>query len=471
MDTRNTSATNNDEMQAPASEGRPWLVACCYVCFLAPFFFISYNVANTLASQKLNVPHIVFDWEHYIPFLPWTILPYWSIDLLYGISLFICSSKKELHCLGKRLISCQAIAVACFLLFPLKYTFQRPQSDGLFGDLFAALTSFDLPFNQAPSLHIALLVILWVHFPRHLPKLLLWPFHFLCFLIAVSVLTTFQHHFIDVPTGALLGWTCVWLWPINGTSIVNLRTNIRDENRRKLTIGGYYLAVSAACFGLSFAYQGWALWLLWPAISTLMVSTGYLILGVGVFQKNQTGQMSIAAQWLLFPYLIAAKINSRLWTKNINSADLIFNGLWLGRFPSKTDFIENYYTSVIDMTAEFTAPKSLTTKTSWHSISNLDLLTQSLENLQSAAEVIENAQKNGSTLICCALGYSRSATALAAWLFMYGHVSSIAEAIQLIQEKRPGIRLNGHAIDRLNELSPVKKTVERTVDGITHRDR
>ena len=37
-------------------------------------------------------------------------------------------------------------------------------------------------------------------------------------LIALSVLTTWQHHFIDLPTGWWLGWFCVWLFPHEGRS-------------------------------------------------------------------------------------------------------------------------------------------------------------------------------------------------------------------------------------------------------------
>ena len=40
----------------------------------------------------------------------------------------------------------------------------------MFGDLFAVLAAFDQPFNQAPSLHIALLVILWALFARKAPR-------------------------------------------------------------------------------------------------------------------------------------------------------------------------------------------------------------------------------------------------------------------------------------------------------------
>ena len=71
---------------------------------------------------------------------------------------------------ARRLLTAQIVAVVCFILFPLKFTFQQPETHGLAGFLFAALTSFDKPFNQAPSLHIALLVILWRLYARHLPR-------------------------------------------------------------------------------------------------------------------------------------------------------------------------------------------------------------------------------------------------------------------------------------------------------------
>ena len=150
----------------------PWGRALAWLAFLAPFFFLTYNFANAAASRRPDVAVIRFPWEDQIPFLSWTILPYWSSDLLYGLSLVICRTREELDLHGKRLIAIQVFAVACFLAFPMRCAFARPAFGGWDGDLLAALYSFDQPFNQAPSLHVALAVILWIRFRAHITG---WP--------------------------------------------------------------------------------------------------------------------------------------------------------------------------------------------------------------------------------------------------------------------------------------------------------
>jgi hypothetical protein len=436
-------------------EKRLWMHASVWLLFLVPFFFISYNFANELASNR-QVGYIVFKWEHNIPFLPWTILPYWIIDLLYGISLFACTSRLELNNLGKCLLTAQIVAVTCFILFPLGFSFERPETSGLFGSMFAALSAFDQPYNQAPSLHIALLVILWVHFPRHLHKSLIWPFHILCILIAISVLTTYQHHFIDLPTGALLGWLCVWLWPNSGISMLKTRisNDLRNNSERALRhqLGMYYLLAAGIIAILAITIQGWGLWLLWVTVSLIMVSAMYLIIGPSGFQKSNAGQMSLAAKWLLFPYLVGAKINSRLWTRNTSSANEIVDGVWIGRFPSRMDIKKHGFNTIIDMTAEFSAPRLHDKEVSWHSISNLDLLTPSSAVLIEVANLVEQKKNNGPLLIVCALGYSRSALALIAWLLLSKNVNTIDSAINILREKRPTVVLKENVQMHLRDL-------------------
>lgn len=428
---------------------RPWRRAGLWLLLLGPFFFLSYGFANWYAAQSANVGSIVFAWEQHIPFIPWTIIPYWSIDLLYAISLFVCTSKAELDSHARRLLTAQVIAVTCFIAFPLTFSFTRPDIAGVSGWLFKILGEFDQPFNQAPSLHIALLVILWVLFPRHLPRSLIWPFHILGILIAVSVLTTYQHHFIDVPSGALLGWLCVWLWPQDGGSMLQMDKSLRKQPRR-WCIAGYYLLASTGLVVVAFYFAGIFLWLLWPAVSLLLVAVNYTYVGSKGFQKDANGRMSPAAKWLFYPYLLGALINSRLWTWRHARMTHIMDNVYLGRFPAQQDIRAHQFHSVLDMTAEFAASHD---RIKWFALANLDLLVPADQELIRAAQLIEQQQQQGKLLVTCALGYSRSAMAVLTWLLLTKRTDNVEQALALLRDKANNIVINRQARQTLAALA------------------
>ncbi|EME4764999.1 phosphatase PAP2/dual specificity phosphatase family protein, partial [Pseudomonas aeruginosa] len=343
--------------------------AVLWLLFLGPFFFASYGLANWLTSQRGDVGSLVFDWERGMPLWPWTILPYWSIDLLYGLSLLLPRDKRELdtHCL--RLLSAQVLSVTCFLLFPLRFTFERPELGGVFGWLFDVLMGFDKPYNQAPSLHIALLVVLWVCYARYASGAWRWLLHGWFALIGLSVLTTWQHHFIDVPTGALAGWLCVWLWPQAQPAPFARASLSRDRQRRRLA--ARYGLGALACAAVAFAVGGAALWLCWPALALALVALNYLLFGAAGFQKGSTGRLSAAARWLLAPYLLAARINAWLWTRRRPQPDEVLPGLWLGRLPSSAELADGRFRALLDATAELSCePQGL----AYRSLPLLDLV-------------------------------------------------------------------------------------------------
>ena len=82
------------------------------------------------------MPALAFGWEHHIPFLAWTIVPYWTTDLFYAASLLLCRTRAEFRTHGTGWLPCKCFCVAGFLLFPLRFSFERPYASGLFGKMF-----------------------------------------------------------------------------------------------------------------------------------------------------------------------------------------------------------------------------------------------------------------------------------------------------------------------------------------------
>ena len=421
-------------MQAARETGL-WKRGVLWLLLLGPLFFASYGFANWLTAQREDVGSLVFAWESAMPLWPWSIVPYWSIDLLYGLSFLLPATRREMDRHALRLLTAQVICVACFLLWPLRFTFERPELDGFFGWMFDVLMGFDKPFNQAPSLHIALLVVIWVMFARHTRGLLLRGLlHGWMALIGLSVLTTWQHHFIDVPTGALAGWLCVWLWPIEDRSPLHNLRLAREPQRWRLALR--YGLGSAICAALAVNLGGAWLWLLWPCASLLLVALNYALFGAAGFQKHADGSLSSASTWLLAPYLLGAWVNSRLWTRKHPQPDQVVEGVWLGRVPSAREAAP--FAAVLDLSAEL--PVRLPGKT-YRNLPLLDLVAPDSEACRQGAELIEQLRQQGPLLVCCALGYSRSATLVAAWLLHSGRADSVEQAIAMIRAARPRIVL------------------------------
>ncbi|NIE95315.1 phosphatase PAP2/dual specificity phosphatase family protein [Acinetobacter sp. Tr-809] len=421
-----------------------WGLLC--LVFLAPFFFLTYGFANQYASSLSYVPSIVFAWEHHIPLWAWTIVPYWSIDLFYGLSLLLCWNRFELKQHSLRLLAAQIISISCFLIFPLKFSFERAELDGFFGLWFDVLMGFDKPFNQAPSLHIVLLVILWDFYQRHIKPSYRWLVHVWSFLIGLSVLTTWQHHFIDIPLGLLVGALCLWLFPLTVKAPYQ-KDGLQQITGKHLKLGCFYLIGAVVCIAPAFLFKGAWLWMLYPATSLFLVAFAYFLVRPHFFQKQENGQMTVAA-WLLFaPYSLIAWINSRVWTYRHPEDSLILQlnsvDLYLGRIPT-TEHSKQYH-GVFDCCTELPANNIH----HYEKYSTLDLIPIQSSQLLEASKKFDHfiqplIQENEpqKALIFCALGYSRSCSVLIAWLLLQGHVSTVEEAIALIQRSRPWIVLS-----------------------------
>ncbi|WP_426774102.1 phosphatase PAP2/dual specificity phosphatase family protein [Proteus faecis] len=418
--------------QITSSRKSIWLAGIVWLLFLAPFFYLTYMQVNTYTSTLSDVPSFVYSWEKAIPFLPWTIIPYWSVNIAYGISLIICTTLREQFIHGLRLIVASLIACAGFLLFPLKFSFTRPTTEGVSGWLFTQLEGFDLPYNQAPSLHIILLWIIWLRFRAHTPKSWQWLLNLWSLLIAISVLTTWQHHFIDIITGFGVGVFICYLLPINSRWKWHF-----TGSKRSLRIGKNYALSAIVFYLLSFGLQGFFWIFLWPAITLTFVTLGYLGAGASIFQKNTQGEIPLSAQIILLPYRFFAWCTYRYYLTRCQTPSLVAEGVLLGGRP----LYKLNANAVFDLTCEWPRNK-FSQNQLYLAQPQIDLLPLSPDDICKAMLSMERLSQVGTVYIHCKLGYSRSATIAVAWLVYNGTVDTLEDAIKQVYQTRPQVILN-----------------------------
>ena len=427
-------------------------------------FYASYSLSNHYAASLAYVPEIAFAWERNIPFWEWTILPYWSLNLMYAAAFFLCRDTREQNRYVARLVSAQIVATTCFMLFPLHFGWPKPPTDGLWGVMFDSLVAFDLPYNQAPSLHIALSIIVgafyWTRFPKIRLPIFLWQS-----LIALSVLTTYQHHFIDVPTGALLGWLVLWAIPQHGVSpfrrpfdtqgrlktseasFCEAKTNAVSFTRtseasfreaktppetrsREIKITILYLAGAVLSALPSFFGGAW-LWMLWVSVSLSVVAFAYLTGNAAVFQKQADGSLSAAATILLLPYLAGVRLNMAYWLRGKANTARVRDGVLIGSVSGISDDLS----AVLDVCAEYPCPRY---RGACRVLPLLDMVAPSENDLVQAASLLEALRRqHGKVLTCCALGYGRSAAVVLTWLLVYGGCRDLAQATAELKQARP----------------------------------
>ena len=452
------------------------------LALVGALFYTSYGLSNHYAASLAYVPEIAFAWERNIPFWAWTIVPYWSLNLMYAAAFFLCRDTCEQNRYVARLVSAQIVATTCFMLFPLHFGWPKPPTDGLWGWLFDSLVAFDLPYNQAPSLHIALSIIVgafyWTRFPKIRLPLLLWQS-----LIALSVLTTYQHHFIDVPTGALLGWLVLWAIPQHGVSpfrrpfgtqsrlntskasFCEVKTNAAgfreaktspETRSREIKIAILYLA-GAALSALPALFGGVWLWMLWVSVSLSVVAFAYLTGNAAVFQKQADGRLSAAATVLLLPYLAGVRLNMAYWLRGKAKTAWVRDDVLIGSvlgvakiqhcggvFGQKSAsqakspqplVISDDLPAVLDVCAEYPRPRY---RGAYQTLPLLDMVAPSENDLMQAASLLEALRRqHGRVLTCCALGYGRSAAVVLTWLLVYGGCRDLAQATAELKQARP----------------------------------
>jgi protein-tyrosine phosphatase len=200
-----------------------------------------------------------------------------------------------------------------------------------------------------------------------------------------------------------------------------------------------YLAVAVTVLTLA-ALGGGAAWLLlYPAVSCVAVAFAYRSNRPELLPKNPRG-----GRWrstLLFaPYLLGAWCSWRRYAMTVDAWHSITPRLLLGRrllAREATELKLAGVSAVLDLAPELPKSRGLDALEYRH-VPMLDRVAPSVAQLITALEFIDG-QPAGKLLIHCALGYSRSAMVMAAYLIRQGQ--PVSRALALIRAERSGIVL------------------------------
>jgi len=412
---------------------------------LSVLFLFVYGWCNWITAQRHDVGTLVFAWERFIPFVPLMIVPYMSIDLFFVAAPFLCRTERELATFSKRIVAAIVVAGICFLLFPLRFAFERPFASGWLGAIFDLFRAMDQPHNLLPSLHIAFRTILAQHYARHTRGLLRSASNVWFVLVGLSTVLTYQHHLMDVVAGFAVGVCCIYF-------IREAAPRFRViENRR---VGLYYAVATCMVACLIVWFWPWGALLLWPALALAIVASAYFGLGPVIFHKAE-GRLHWSARLVLAPCLLGQQLSLLYYRRQCRPWDKITPEVWIGRVLNDCEADKAArlgVTAVLDLTAEFSEPKPFRTLV-YRNIPILDLTAPSLDQLREMATFVDEESRKGGVYIHCKIGYSRTAAAAAAYLLSTGKAGSVDEAIALLRQVRPAIVVRPEVVTALSEFA------------------
>ncbi|MBI3862574.1 MAG: phosphatase PAP2/dual specificity phosphatase family protein [Planctomycetia bacterium] len=453
-----TAAATEDVVSSASAERaelRP--LALVVSVGLSVLFLVVYSGTNWLTSLRSGVGTWRYAWEDSIPFVPWMIVPYMSIDLFFVIAPFLCRSRAELQIFASQIALAIVAAGTCFLLFPLRLAVEPPAVTGGVAVIFDWFRGLDQPYNLCPSLHIALRTILAATYARHLLGISRVAAHVWFSLIGFSTLLTYQHHVVDVAGGFVLAAACFYVF-----SAAAWRQPVVPNFR----IAALYGLLLAAIGLITFATWPCGAILLWPTAGLVLSVTAYCGVGPAIYRKA-SGRIPWPSRLLMAPLLAGQYLSWLHYKRQSRAWDSVLPGLWIGRMLTDEEARGARaagVTAVLDLTAEVSEAAEFRSL-NYFNLQILDLSAPTDEQIDRAIAFIGEQSRSGIVYVHCKAGYSRTASIAGAYLLACGQCDSAEAAMQRLRECRPSIVIRPEAIASL-ERSALRLRNRRRLHGL-----
>jgi len=188
--------------------------------------------------------------------------------------------------------------------------------------------------------------------------------------------------------------------------------------------------------------------IIWLSIDFLISALGYLYLGSKIYGKNENGRIKFINKIVFLPFFII--LNSIWYLANLISKEDKYNyitdNLVIGRRLLQSEIPQeflNEVTNYIDLTSEFTDPKSIIKEKNYILLPILDGDIPDREKLKIALNKI----KEGKTYIHCAQGHGRTGLFTIIYLVKKLGFKDYNEVSNLLNIKRPKLKLNKKQVD------------------------
>lgn len=163
--------------------------------------------------------------DRIIPFLPWTIWIYLSDLILPWVAFQGAKDFHNLNDIVKSYFILILTTAIVFFLFPTTFPrmdFALSGQESIHAWALVFFRTIDAPTNCAPSLHVSVCFMsafIYIREQREkLPFFLIW-----AVAIAISTMTTKQHYFFDVWTGAGLATLSYLVIALKSKSLKSLK--------------------------------------------------------------------------------------------------------------------------------------------------------------------------------------------------------------------------------------------------------
>lgn len=187
----------------------PWGRNAASLLPLTAFLYTGYQLSNRIhVFDPRELPLTGLD--HAIPFLLWTVWPYFLLIVLLFLPLGIRDRALYRRALWAFTFAV-TINIVVWMVWPTIYPRPpKPEDPGLTGFAYRWLVSIDTPANCLPSGHITSPVVGCWALSREHPKHRVWIWPSLI-LLSFTILTTKQHYVWDLPAGVLSACIGIWL--------------------------------------------------------------------------------------------------------------------------------------------------------------------------------------------------------------------------------------------------------------------